>query len=78
MIGRRGFPTLEPSHAFAGSARPAPVSRTCHRMRIASRQGPRGPPGGCRTPDYRQSIRDGSRYRLQMAPDMALGQRRRR
>jgi len=66
MIGRRGFPTLEPPYALAGSARPAPVSWTCHRMRIASRQGPRAPPGEGQTPDYGPSIRDGSRYRLQI------------
>ena len=52
MIGRRGFPTLEPPRACAGSARPAPIPWTCHRMRIASRQGPRAPPGWCQTADF--------------------------
>ena len=52
MIGRRGFPALEPPRALAGSARPAPVPRTCHRMRIASRQGPRAPPDHARCRDF--------------------------
>ena len=60
MIGRRGFPTLEPSHACAGSARPAPIPWTCHRMRIASQQGPRAPPGWGhgigQTPDFARTF----------------------
>ena len=48
MIGRRGFPTLEPPRALAGSARPVPIPWTCHRIRVASRQGPRAPPDQAR------------------------------
>ena len=44
MIGRRGFPTLEPPRAWAGPARPEPVRQACRRMRIASRPCPRAPP----------------------------------
>ena len=64
MIGRRGFPTLEPPRALAGSARPAPVPRTCHRMRIASRQGPRAPPGPCQMPGLCPCIRNGTAARI--------------
>ena len=56
MIGRRGFPTLEPPRACAGTARPAPIPWTCHRMRIASQQGPRAPPGRCQTPDFARTF----------------------
>jgi hypothetical protein len=77
MIGRRGFPTLEPPRARAGPARPAPVRRARHRMRIASRPGARAPP--VQTPGSCQII--GKKW--QSAPaipasDKALGQRRRR
>jgi hypothetical protein len=44
MIGRRGFPTLEPPRAWAGPTPPEPVRQACRRMRIASRPCPRAPP----------------------------------
>jgi hypothetical protein len=81
MIGRRGFPTLEPPRARAGPARPAPVRRARNRMRIASWPGPRAPPvqapGSARSPVTERAARIRDVIAMP-APEKALGQRRRR